>query len=217
MALVGILRPGFIQIRVLDLEAAVAHYVNHVGLHEVCRDGSGRAYLKAIDEFDHHSIVLRAADSAGLDCMAFKVLDDSDLDAFEKRVTEAGYQVDRVAAAEQPGIGRRIGFTIPSGHRIELYQHADMSDPRPMLHNPDVWEFEPHGMQARRFDHALLYGPNIEETLRFFEQVLDFRCAERIDMPDGLLAVWLTCGCLLYTSLRTGEKIAQRMHEGAAV
>lgn len=194
MALVGILRPGFIQIRVLDMEAAIAHYLEHVGLYEVCRGDDGRVYLKAIDEFDHHSIVLRQADTSGIDCMAFKVLSDADLDAFEQRVNAAGVAVEHIAAGEQPGIGRRIAFRIPSGHRIELYHHADQSDPKPMVHNPDVWDLEPHGMQARRFDHALLYGPNIENTLKFFEDVLDFRCAERIDTPDGLLAIWLTCG-----------------------
>jgi catechol 2,3-dioxygenase len=57
-----------------------------------------------------------------------------------------------------------------------------------------VWELEPHGMAARRMDHALLYGPDIEKSLHFFETVLDFKCAERVDLPDGLLAIWLTAG-----------------------
>ena len=100
---------------------------------------------------------------------------------------EYGIAVDHVKAGEQPGIGRRIGFTIPSGHRIELFAHADQSDPKPRVHNPDVWELEPHGMAARRFDHSLLYGPDIEKNLDFFTKALDFSCAERVDMPDGLL------------------------------
>jgi catechol 2,3-dioxygenase len=45
-------------------------------------------------------------------------------------------------------------------------------------------------MRARRFDHALLYGPDVDKTLDFFVKVLDFECAERVDMPDGLLAIW---------------------------
>ena len=49
-------------------------------------------------------------------------------------------------------------------------------------------------MARRRFDHSLLYGPDIEKNLDFFEKALDFRCAERVDMPDGLLAIWMTCG-----------------------
>ena len=81
----------------------------------------------------------------------------------------------------------------PTGHRIELYAESGTSDPKPRSPNPDVWEVEPHGMAARRLDHSLVYGPNIEQTLDFFEKALDFRCAEPIDLPDGLLAVWLSC------------------------
>jgi catechol 2,3-dioxygenase len=37
MALKGVLRPGYIQIRVTDLDAALTHYIDRVGLHEVSR------------------------------------------------------------------------------------------------------------------------------------------------------------------------------------
>ena len=35
MALKGVLRLGYIQLRVTDLKAVLAHYVDRVGLHEV--------------------------------------------------------------------------------------------------------------------------------------------------------------------------------------
>ena len=194
MAITGIMRPGFIQVRVLDMPASVEFYTKRIGLHQVSEGPDGRVYLKSADEFDHHSIVLRRADSAGIDVAAFKCLKDSDLDHYEKRVKDYGSRSITLKAGEQPGIGRRIGFTIPAGHRIELFAHSDQSDPKPRIHNPDVWDLEPHGMAARRFDHSLLYGPDIEKTLDFFEKALDFRCAERVNMPDGLLAIWLTCG-----------------------
>ena len=54
MALKGVLRPGYIQIRVTDLDAALTHYVDRVGLHEVSREVDGRVYLRAWDEFDRH-------------------------------------------------------------------------------------------------------------------------------------------------------------------
>nr|WP_294514301.1 catechol 2,3-dioxygenase [uncultured Rhodopila sp.] len=194
MALTGVLRPGFTQLRVLDMQASIEHYTKRIGFHQVTEGPDGRVYLKSADEFDHHSIVLRRADRAGVDITAFKVRQDSDLDAFAGRIADYGYPVDHVAAGDQPGLGRRIGFRIASGHRIELYAKADQSDPKPAQHNPDVWQVEPHGMRARRFDHSLLYGPNIEENLDFFVKVLDFECAERVDMPNGLLAIWLTAG-----------------------
>ncbi len=48
-------------------------------------------------------------------------------------------------------------------------------------------------MHPISFDHALFYGPNIDAVQDFFETALDFRCAEKAVMPDGLLATWLTC------------------------
>jgi len=193
MAVTGVLRPGFIQIRVLDMDTAITHYVERIGLTHVSTGPDGRVYLKAWDEFDRHSVVLRKADTAGIDVMAFKVAADADLDSFAKRTEAWGLAVDNVAEGEQPGVGRRIGFTIPSGHRIELYASIALSETHPPIHNPDVWPVEPRGMKATRFDHALLYGPDIDQNLKFFQEVLDFALAEKIELPDGLLAIWLTC------------------------
>lgn len=193
MALTGVLRPGFIQIRVLDTDAALTHYIDHLGLNKVGEEADGRIYLKGWDEFDRHSVILRKAASPGMDLMGFKVSSDADLDAFEKRISDWGLTVDHVAAGEQPGVGRRIGFTIPSGHRIELYAEMEMSENHPPITNPDVWPEMPRGMKATRFDHALLYGPDVDKVQQFFEECLDFKTAEQVVLPDGLLAIWLTC------------------------
>ncbi len=194
MAHTGVLRPGFIQLRVLDMPAALEHYTKRIGLHQVTEGNDGRVYLKAAEEFDHHSIVLRRAEAAGMDMVAFKVREDGDLDVFERKITEYGFPVDHIPAGEQPGLGRRIGFTIPSGHRIELYAYAEQSAPKPQTLNPDVWDYEPHGMAAKRFDHVLLYGPEIDKVEEFFGKILGFSVSERVDLPDGTLAIWLTTG-----------------------
>ena len=92
MALNGVLRPGYIQIRVLDIDAAADYYVNRVGLHEVSREADGRVYLRAWDEFDRHSIVLRPADMPGMDYVGFKVAGENDLDTFRRRIEEYRHQ-----------------------------------------------------------------------------------------------------------------------------
>jgi catechol 2,3-dioxygenase len=121
MALKGVLRPGYIQIRVLDMDAAIKHYVDHIGLHEVSREADGRVYLRAWDEFDRHSVILRRADMPGMDYVGFKVASDADLDSFHHRIEEVGTKVQEVSAGEQPGVGRRLSFVVPTGHRIELF------------------------------------------------------------------------------------------------
>ena len=54
----SIMRLGRAELRVLDLEESVNYYTNIIGLDEVGRS-DGRVYLKAWDEFDHHSLFCR--------------------------------------------------------------------------------------------------------------------------------------------------------------
>lgn len=193
MAVTGVLRPGYIQIRVLDMDAAIAHYVDRIGLNLVDHSNDGRVYLKGWDEFDRHSLVLRLADKPGMDFAGFKVAADRDLDVFGSRIRDAGNSVEEIAAGDLPGTGRRLRFTIPSGHSIELYAQMELSPDAPSTRNPDIWPDDPRGMRASRFDHFLLYGPDVEGVTQFFTDVLDFSLAEKIVTPDGTLAVFLTC------------------------
>jgi catechol 2,3-dioxygenase len=194
MAIQGVLRPGFVQIRVLDMEEALVHYRDRLGLDLVSRGDDGRVYLKAYDEFDRHSLILRETDQAGMDMMGFKVSDDSMLDVYAQRLAELGAEVSSVDASEQPGVGRRVTFLSPTGHRFDLYAEIELSDNGPMTENPDLWREEPRGMGALRFDHCLLYGGDIDGTAKLFTDALDFSISEYAAEPDGTkIAVFLTC------------------------
>jgi catechol 2,3-dioxygenase len=193
MALKGVLRPGYIQIRVTDLDTALKHYVDRVGLHEVSREADGRVYLRAWDEFDRHSIVLRQGDMPGMDYAGFKVANESDLDAFARRIEEHGTKVEEISAGEQPGLGRRLSFVVPTGHRIELFSEMALSDDGPMTRNPELWREEPHGMRVTRFDHCNLHGPNIDRVVEFFTEILDFSLTEAAETSDGIVAAFLSC------------------------
>ena len=80
MAINGVLRPGFMQIRVMEMEKALWHYRDILGLDVVGTGEDGRVYLKAYDEFHRHSIILRETDVPGMDVMGFKVSSDAYLD-----------------------------------------------------------------------------------------------------------------------------------------
>ncbi len=194
MALKGVLRPGYIQIRVTDIDAATRHYVDRVGLHQVSREPDGRVYLRAFDEFDRHSVVLRPADMPGMDYVGFKVASDADLDNFAQRIEASGTRPEEISADEQPGLGRRVSFVVPTGHRIELFAEMALSDSGPMVQNPELWRQEPHGMRVTRFDHCNLHGPNVDATVAFFTEVLDFSLTEVAQTPDGHIAAgFLSC------------------------
>jgi catechol 2,3-dioxygenase len=194
MALQGVLRPGFVQIRILDMEESLVHYRDRLGLDFVGKGEDGRVYLKAYDEFDRHSIILRETDEAGMDVMGFKVSDDSLLDDYARRLSDLGAEVSTVEAGEQPGVGRRVRFLSPTGHQFDLYADMELSDKGPMTENPDLWREEPHGMGALRFDHCLLYGIDIDGTAKIFTEALDFSISEYAAAPDDTkIAVFLTC------------------------
>ena len=123
----GVMRPGHVQIRVLDLEAAVKHYTDLMGLIETDRDDQGRVYLKAWTEVDKFSVVLVEADEPGCDFMGFKVVDEAALNQLEKDLVDYGVEVEQVPAEELKDCGRRVRFTVPSGHAFELYADNSLS------------------------------------------------------------------------------------------
>ncbi|MDR2670568.1 MAG: catechol 2,3-dioxygenase [Oscillospiraceae bacterium] len=194
MAINQTLRPGLVQLRVLDLDKTLNFYTNVLGLDEVGRTADGRVLLKAYDEFDHHSVVLRLADEAGLDFVSFKVGSAEELERIKAATVAFGYAVEEVPAnTDQPGFGKRYGFTISTGHRFEIYSEVALAEKGPQLRNPDIWTTPPRGMRAQRMDHFLLYGPNIAEAERFCREVFGMFVPEVCNLPDGnRLASWIT-------------------------
>ena len=183
----GVIRPGHVQIRVLNLEEALTHYRDLLGLIETGRDEQGRAYLKGWTEVDKFSVVLREADSAGMDFMGFKVTDNATLDTLKQALIDfGGLNVQEIAAGELAGCGRRIRFTAPTGHDFELYADKEQTGRYGIgEHNPEAWPRDLKGMKATRFDHCLLYGDDLDGTLKLFQEVLGFKLAEQVMTPDG--------------------------------
>ena len=194
MALRDVLRPGHVQIRVLDMTAALVHYRDVIGLVEVERGPDGWVYLKGWDEFDHHSVVLREAATPGMDLLAFKVADDAALDRLERAVAASGIAVERLPAGSHRATGRRLAFTAPTGHRFELYAEKErVGNGLPEV-NPDVWPDGLAGMHPSHFDHCLLYGNDVAGSVRLFTEALGFGLTERVVAPDGsLIGAFLSC------------------------
>ena len=196
MALTGVTRPGHIQLRVLDLDESVHFYTDVLGLVETGRDGEGRVYFKTFEERDHHSFIIRQADEAGMDFIGFKVLNEATLDQLEKSLGDYGVATRRIPAGDLLETGERVRFTLPTGHEMELFAT------KKILGNP-LGDFNPkpyaagldHGIAPVRFDHALLYGPNVNDALALLTDVLGFHLTEYVTLPDTDIkgALWMAC------------------------
>jgi catechol 2,3-dioxygenase len=192
----GVMRPGHVQIRVMDMDEAVVHYRDRLGMIEVGRDSQNRAYFKGWTEIDAFSVVLREADEPGMDFMGFKVTDSATLASLKQELVDYGCSVESIPAGELDGCGERVRFDSPTGHYFELYSEKEQTGKWGVGdRNPEAWPEELKGMRATRFDHCLLYGDDIDGTADLLQNVLGFQMSEQVldrDNDDLRVAAFLT-------------------------
>lgn len=194
MPMTGVLRPGHVQLRVLDMKESVTHYVERIGLLESDRDDQGRVYLKGWDEQDWFSVVLREADEPGMDFMAFKVDSVETLNNLEQKLKDYGCNVERIPAGELNHCGERVRFDSPTGHFFELFVEKDVKGNSLGRINPHPYPEGLKGMKASRFDHCLLYGDDLDGSVKLFIDVLGFNETEVIMDGEVQIASFLSCG-----------------------
>jgi catechol 2,3-dioxygenase len=181
----GILRLSHAEVRVPDLELALAYYTEVVGLIETTRDGD-RAFLKGWDEHQHHSLILKSAPTYGLESLGFKVHEASDLDDLAAKVDQAGIETTRHAAGDLgPGSGDTVRFRAPSGHTVDLVHGMDQVGNAMPLLNPPIGPDNLTGMAPPRLDHIFLMAEDVDGVTDFFRDVLGFRLTEQIMSDDG--------------------------------
>jgi len=182
----GVLRPGHVQIRVLDLEPAVKHYTELVGLIETHRDAAGRVYLKGWSDTEVFSVVLREAGEAGMDFQGFKVRDDATLTSLGRDLKAWGVDVEEIAPGDLDHCGRRLRFLSPSGHNLELYADKEYTGRWGISRvEPEAWPRGLRGMRVQRFDHCQLHGQDIEATRDILSEVLGFYVTEHVLDREG--------------------------------
>jgi len=181
----GILRLSHADVRVPDLELAVAYYSEVVGLVLTGLDDE-RAYLKGWDEQQHHSLILTKAPTYGLNSLTFKVVEESELDRLEARLDAAGVATDRFHPGElAEASGATVRFLAPSGHTIDLECGMGQVGNGLSLINPPPAPDDLVGMHPPRLDHIFLLCEDVDGVTRFFQDVLEFRLTEQIVADDG--------------------------------
>lgn len=199
-----VMRIGHVNIRVMDMEAALKHYQNVVGMKITHQDEQGNVYLKCWDEWNKYSVILTLSDQAGMNHIAYKVNNEQGLDALQKKIEAYGIQTEMLAEDTLPFVGRMLRFNLPSGHDMRLYASKECVGTDVGSTNPDPWPDDLRGAGAHWLDHALLMcemnpekGINkVAENTRFFIDVLGFFQTEQILVgPGGViqLASFLSC------------------------
>lgn len=196
MAIRGLLRVGEVCLRVFDLDEARRHYGERIGLIETHKGDRDKLYYKASDEHDIYSLVLMQSDTPGIEYFAFKTYADSDLERFEKALTEYGLTVEHIPAGTYPRSGRRIQFRLPSGHLMQIYAQKDQIGNGMPTHNPGTIPDEGYirGMRVIRLDHILLGSSEIMRNREIFTSIFEMSISEELisHEDETRIAIFLT-------------------------
>jgi catechol 2,3-dioxygenase len=215
-----------VALRVLEMGPAIKHYVDVLGLTEVARDKKGRVFLKAWDEHDHHSVVLREADEAGMDYMGWRVDSPATLKklAADIEASKLCTDLEWIPAGEHPKTGERFRFTIPTGHVMELFAEKEKlgndcgTDGTDI--NPMPWPDGMHGCQPSRFDHCLLYGDDLDGTVKLFREVLGFGLVEQVMVgPNGsvMMGAFLSCSNKAHDVAFIRQPVKNKFHHASFI
>lgn len=167
---------GYIELSTPQPEPQLKYYAEVIGATETERDGQGTVYLSL--GLDHHNIIVRPSEKAGLRCIGLQITSDVSLEDAAKQLRGHGVDV-QVKSDARPGMAKLLQVTEPGGHLLELY--SEMSVPAP--------GFGRRGIVPNKLGHVAIMTPDASRTVKFLNDALGFHVTDRIDSG----ATFLTC------------------------
>jgi catechol 2,3-dioxygenase len=141
-------------------------------------------YLRAVEERNHHSIVLRRSPEPHAHAVGFKVATEEDLDRAAFWFARLGLPT---AFPEVPFQGRTLRTADPLGLPLDFYVRMDQA--QSMLQRYAAHQ----GARIQRIDHINCFTPDVQASYDFYADI-GFRLTEytETDDPDAKLwAVWM--------------------------
>lgn len=199
-----ILRCAYMEIQVTDLQAAREFYVDILGL-QVTEEGSQTLYLRTMEEFIHHNLVLREGPVAAVAAFSYRVRSPQDVDKAEAWFKSLGCRTERRAGGFVKGIGDSVRVEDPLGFPCEFFydvQHVDRLAWRYDLYTPGA---------LVRLDHFNQITPDVPLAVEYI-QGLGFRVTEDIRDDKGVVyAAWMRRKPTVHDTAMTGGA-GPRMH-----
>jgi catechol 2,3-dioxygenase len=184
-----VLEPPFRIVRVLYVDYAVtdlartrAYWVDALGL-AVTAESADTLFLRALEERSHHSVVLRKAETAGVNALGFKVWSEDDLDKAKAWFTAQGLPAEFVT---RQGQGRTLAARDRFGMPLEFVYEMETEE---IL----LWQYGKYrGGRFQRIDHVNCFTPDADASFDFYNSI-GFRATEYTVMEDDehIWAVWM--------------------------
>jgi len=199
-----ILRCAYMEIQVTDLQAAREFYVDILGL-TVTEEDEHHIYLRTLEEFIHHNLVLRKGPIAAVAAFSYRVRSPEDVDKAEAYFKALGCRTQRRTTGFTKGIGDSVRVEDPLGFPYEFFydvQHVDRL----------VWRYDLYTPGALvRLDHFNQITPDVPLAVEYI-QGLGFRVTEDIRDTNGVVyAAWMRRKQTVHDTAMTGGA-GPRMH-----
>jgi catechol 2,3-dioxygenase len=179
----NVVRASHVEFGVRDRVAARAFYVDCLG-YLVSDETADALYLRAVEERNHHSIVLKAAREPVVHTLGFKVASEEDID---RAAFWFGRKNLPTWFPEMPHQGRTLRTADYAGMPIEFY--FKMEQAPSMLQRYAAHQ----GARIQRIDHLNCFTPDVQASYDFYTDI-GFRLTEYTE-TDGvdakLWAVWM--------------------------
>jgi 3,4-dihydroxyphenylacetate 2,3-dioxygenase len=192
-----IVRCAYLDLVVTDLAASRDFYVDVLGL-VVTEEDDEVIYLRTLEEFIHHNLVLRKGPVAAASALAFRVRTPDDVDAAEKYFQALGCRTERAPHGFAKGIGDAVRVTDPLGFPYEFFYQVEHVERL-------AWHYELYTPGALvRLDHFNQVTPDVPAGRAYLEG-LGFRVTEDIQDEDGVTyAAWLRRKDTVHDTALTG-------------
>ncbi|PXY18803.1 3,4-dihydroxyphenylacetate 2,3-dioxygenase [Prauserella muralis] len=192
-----IVRAAYGELVVTDLAASREFYVDVLGL-TVTEEDDETVYLRSLEEFIHHNLVLRKGPVAALAALAFRVRSRQDVDRAEAYYRALGCRTERRAEGWTAGVRDAVRVTDPLGFPCEFFHEIEHVERL-------IWRYDLHTPGALvRLDHFNQVTPDVPKGLAYLE-ALGFRTTEDIRDDEGVTyAAWLRRKPTVHDTALTG-------------
>lgn len=151
------------------------------------------AYLRAYDDYEHHTLKLTPYKHAGMGHFAWRTRSADALHQRVHAIESAGLGIGWID--HECSYGKAYRFKYPDGHLCELYfdsnKYKPIEETRSALKNTNS-RFPGRGMNVRRIDHLNLLAKDIYAFKDFQLNVLGGRMTETIRFEEETKGVWIS-------------------------
>ncbi|MGE7667161.1 3,4-dihydroxyphenylacetate 2,3-dioxygenase [Ureibacillus composti] len=188
-----ILRLGFAELYVTNLEVSRKYYVNTLGFIEAKQIGKS-LYLRGIEEFDEYSLILTEKAEPALANFGLRVSSIEYLQELKEWHDEKGIATDWVEEGIHEGLGACLKVKEPNGHNVVFYHSLKQINVRDengkMKALPMRYTHQFNGVPPIKIDHMNIRVESVDEALKYWNEGLNFSISEFIQDGDEKFAAW---------------------------